>query len=50
MLEAFYDKYESEEFEVIAIINNCIGTCSNTRLKFLRNDCLDYWVKGLRHW
>lgn len=34
MLEAFYDKYESEEFEVIAIINNCIGTCSNTRLNF----------------
>ena len=34
MLEAFYDKYESEEFEVIAIINNCIGSCSNTRLNF----------------
>ena len=34
MLEAFYAKYESEEFEVIAIINNCIGTCSNTRLNF----------------
>ncbi len=34
MLEAFYAKYESEEFEVIAIIDNCIGTCSNTRLNF----------------
>ena len=34
MLEAFYAKYESEEFEVIAIIHNCIGSCSNTRLNF----------------
>ena len=34
MFEDFYAKYESEEFEVIAIINNCIGTCSNTRLNF----------------
>ena len=34
MLESFYAKYESEEFEVIAIIHNCIGSCSNTRLNF----------------
>ena len=30
MFEDIYAKYESEEFEVIAIINNCIGSCSNT--------------------
>ena len=41
MFEEFYEMYESEEQEVVALINRCIGGGYNNRGNFLGNDRCD---------
>lgn len=41
MFEEFFEMYEPEEQEVIALINRCIGGGYNNRGQFLGNDRSD---------
>ena len=41
MFEEFYEMYESEEQEVVALINRCIGGGFNWKGNFLGNDHCD---------
>lgn len=41
MFEEFYEMYESEEQEVVALINRCIGGGYNWKGKFWGNDRCD---------
>ena len=34
MFEAFYEKYETEEHEVFALINKCTGASTNPKLSY----------------